>query len=133
MVIARPLPKPVFAGLLVLAAVIAVAVLTLNNTLTVLAPSTEFWRPSQIKSSDPGAPPQPPQSVKSVKSAEGLHEEPGLGQAGSGQQGTGQPPTSGQSGVSRFADGGPDLVVAPAAAGQAPQTCDPKCPPLPAR
>lgn len=122
MVVAKPLPRPVFTGLLILAALVAVAALSVGSALPVLAPTLGVHQPTQVKprantTIDPRGPVQPVPSSRSGSSA-----QPG--------QGTEQAPTGAGQGITRFADG-PTVVVAPASQ-QGLQTCGPRCPPKPA-
>lgn len=124
MVTAKPRPRPLFAGLLILAALIVFAAMTLNNTLaplrtTIGLPHGTQSQPRPIISTDPAGPMQP---APSVRSQDGVQSD----------QGSDQPATGASRGITRFADGDPVVVVAPASA-QSQQTCVPKCPPKPAR
>lgn len=119
MVTARALPRPLSIGLLVLAALIALAVLSLNSTLTVIAPSMSHPPATTITAPDQAGPQDP---MPSVRSGDGL----------SATQRAEQGPAASGRGVTRFADGGPDVAAPPPAKQNVP-TCGPKCPPKPAR
>jgi hypothetical protein len=119
MVTARPLPRPLSIGLLVLAALIALSVLALTNTLTVIAPSMSQHPAITITSPEQVGPREPAPSVRSQDT-------------GKTQQGSEQAPTGASRGVTRFADGGSIVGVGPASP-QGAQTCAPKCPQRTAR
>lgn len=117
MITARAVPRQLSVGLLMLAALIALAMLTLSNSLTVITPSMSHRPATTITSPDQPGPQEPAPSVR-------------YGGDVSTQGGADQPPVVAPRGVTRFADGGPG--VAPALS-QHGQTCTPKCPQRPAR